>query len=65
MKKRSVFWTVVTMAWAWLSILVSEKLFPSDHVAEITLLICFASLAIFISFSTEYFISRLKVQRKD
>lgn len=60
MRNKRIYGTVVILAWVWLSVLISEKLFPSDSVAEIVVLICITSLGVFISYSTEYIISKVR-----
>jgi|GEM_PF-6050985 len=65
MKMTTVFGMVVILGWVWLSILISDKFFQADRIAEIVILVCCASVGVFLSFSTEYFVGKVKDQRKN
>lgn len=63
MGKRSYFYAFIMIAWIFLGIFMSEKIFGKDTLAEVVLVICLASVALFISFGIEYFIKGLGIQK--
>ena len=63
MGKRSYFYAFIMIAWIFLGIFLSEKIFGKDTLAEVVLVICLASIALFISFGIEYFIRGLGIQK--
>lgn len=65
MGKRSYFYTFVVLAWIFLGIFLSKRLFGDDSLAEVVTVSCLVSIGTFISFATEYFIQKLVMMRKN
>jgi hypothetical protein len=51
------------IAWIFLGIFLSKKIFGGDGLAEVSLVICFCSIALFISFGIEYLIRGLDISK--
>ncbi|MNK07403.1 hypothetical protein D3C87_253170 [compost metagenome] len=63
MGKRSYFYAFIMIAWIFFGILLSEKIFGGDSLAEVSLVICLCSVALFISFGIEYLIRALGISK--
>ncbi|WP_374033380.1 hypothetical protein ACES2I_11345 [Bdellovibrio bacteriovorus] len=63
MGKRSYFYTFIMMAWIFLGIFLSEKIFGDDKFAEVVLVICLASVALVLSFVMEYAIRGIGIKK--
>ncbi|RYZ88576.1 MAG: hypothetical protein EOP04_09065 [Proteobacteria bacterium] len=63
--KHWIYALVVIFAWSWLAGILSEKFFPGDRAAEITFVICFLSIGLFLAFATEYLTLKLRTLRTE
>lgn len=65
MGRRSYFYSVLVIAWVFLGIYASGKLFANDTFAEVVTVVCTASVGILISFALEHVLRELSSSQKE
>lgn len=62
-KKRTLVFTVITMAWVYLAAMISSRFFPSDWLADVVLVLTFGSIGVVTSFALDFLVDQKLAKR--